>query len=129
MDASETFRAELERIGSLSSNQGSPKVQPGQPLRGAVERPSAALSPPQKPMQPLERPPSLSLSPPKAAQPLPQPLPQTVPRRPSVGSPLSQPARKTSDSIPPLNLAPVAGHKQVILSITTSLVFRFTEAV
>ena len=123
MDASETFRAELERIGSLSSNQGSPKVQTGQPM----ERPSAALSPPQAPMQPLERPPSLTLSPPKAAQPLPQPLPQTVPRRPSVGSPLSQPARKTSDSIPPLNLAPVAGRKQVILSNPSLLVSRVTE--
>ncbi|CAK0780738.1 hypothetical protein CVIRNUC_005158 [Coccomyxa viridis] len=109
MDASETFRAELERIGSLSSNQGSPSVQPAQPR----ERPSAALSPLQMPMQPLECPPSLSLSPPKAAQPLPQPVPQTAPRRPSVGSPLSPPARKTSDSIPSLKLAPVAGHKQV----------------
>ena len=122
MDASETFRAELERIGSLSSNQGSPKVQTGQPM----ERPSAALSPPQVPMQPLERPPSPTLSPPKAAQPLNQPVPQTASRRPSVGSPLSQPARKTTDSIPPLNLAPVARDKQVILGITTSLAFRVT---
>lgn len=48
MDASETFRAELERIGSISSN-GSVKVPAPPP-----ERPTLALSPPKAAAVPLQ---------------------------------------------------------------------------
>ncbi len=48
MDASETFRAELERIGSISSNE-SVKVPPPLP-----ERPTLALSPPKPTAVPLQ---------------------------------------------------------------------------
>ena len=87
MDASETFRAELERIGSSG-------------LSGAA-KPSG---------QPAERP-ALAPSPPKAHLVAPKP----VSRRSSVGSPLQQSTRMSSDAIPHLNLAPAASAQQVTL--------------
>lgn len=87
-DASETFRAELERIGSMGSNgSAKPSVQP-------TERPALALSPPKAP--------KLGPQPPSCHS--------------SLGSPLRQPMRKSTDAIPPLNLTPVAATQQVIHS-------------
>ncbi|CAL5221530.1 g3738 [Coccomyxa viridis] len=87
IDASENFRAELERIGSSG-------------LSGAA-KPSG---------QPAERP-ALALSPPRAHLLAPNP----TSRRSSVGSPLQNPTRKSMDAIPPLILPPGAPTQQVTL--------------
>ncbi len=87
IDASENFRAELERIGSSG-------------LSGAA-KPSG---------QPAERP-ALALSPPRAHLLAPNP----TSRRSSVGSPLQNPTRKSMDAIPPLILPPGAPTQQVQL--------------
>ncbi len=87
IDASENFRAELERIGSSG-------------LSGAA-KPGG---------QPAERP-ALALSLPKAHLLAPNP----VSCRSSVGSPLQPPSRTSSNLVPPLTLPPGPSTHQVTL--------------